>query len=148
VGRDVPVGGLSFLHHRGDLRHRVLGGVDSVGGRGHAAGGHDLDVVGALAQFRARRDPDRVHPVGDHPDAATGSGRRRLVLAGQAHVAVPPGLAQGVPADEQPWSRQQTLAVGARVPVIGAGHVADAGEAPAQHAAHDPGGVRMDVGSG
>ena len=54
-----------LVHHRAQLVHRVLHGVDPVGRRGDTAGGHHLDVMAALAQLVAGRGAHRVNPVGD-----------------------------------------------------------------------------------
>ncbi len=148
VRADVPVGRRRLLDRRSDLRDRILRRVDAVGGGGDAAGGHDLEVVRAPPQLLPGGPPDGVHPVGHRadprPEAASG---RRPSVAGRPHVAVTAGLAQRVPAEEQPRPGQQALGLGAGQAVIGAAHVAHGGEPAAQHRPHGPGGVRGDVGA-
>jgi hypothetical protein len=51
VGADVALEAGRLLDRRPDLVVRVLEAVEQILGRGDAAGDHDLDVVGALAEL-------------------------------------------------------------------------------------------------
>jgi hypothetical protein len=51
VGADVALEAGRLLDRRPDLVERVLEAVEQILGRGDAAGDHDLDVVGALAEL-------------------------------------------------------------------------------------------------
>jgi hypothetical protein len=145
VRRHVPVARRCLVDDGAQFLHRVLHGVDPVGRRRDATGRHDLDVVTALAQFVTRREADGVHAVRDPAGRRRSVRVRPAVVAGAAVFAVPAGLAQPASAEVQPRSADQALGLGGSEPEVGAGHVADRGEAAVQHPAHDPGRVRAHI---
>ena len=94
VRHKVGVGRLRFLHHRPQLVEREMGLLDGNTGN-HAARGHDLDVIRALAQLltdRAAHVVDSIDHLGDGARAATGRAAE-VQLPAPAEVALATGLA-------------------------------------------------------
>jgi hypothetical protein len=112
VRGNIAVDGLGLLDNRAQLPHRVLGGIDPVGGRRDAAGSHYFDVVAAFTQFVAGGGAHRVHAVGD-----TAGIRARRVIVPQvstrtAAVPVAARLTERTPAEVQARTADNALGLG------------------------------------
>jgi len=116
--------------------------------RGDAAAGHQLDLVGALADFVAYRLAHLGHAVGDAAEAEAGEMRRAFagleLVGGRARVAVAAGLADGSARHEQTRAPEQPAFDGLAMPGIGAARVAHGRETPHQHAVQGRQRVRGD----
>ena len=134
---DVAAGVRRLLDGGPQLGGPVLQRVEPVGRGGDPAGDHHLQKARALAQLVPAGAAQLVDPVGDpgQPVAAAGL----PVLAGGAPVAVAAGLAQRVPAVQQPGAGDVPLVDRAGQPGVRAAGVAHRGEAAAEHPAEDPG---------
>lgn len=125
-----------------DLVLAVAQGIDRVGGRGHAARGHDLDLVGPHLQFFAGGLAHRVHAIdhpADHANArAVGADHVGCdVVGASAAVGMAAGLAQRTARDEQPRPLGQARLNRLLERMAGTARVAHGGEAAAQHATQD-----------
>ncbi len=135
VRGDVAVRGARLVDSGLEFGDRELRGVDPVGRRRDPASRHDLDVMGAAAQFVARRLAHLVGPVDDGGQfAARGMGVEEI-LAGPAVIAVAAGLAQCAPGVEQPRPSDQALLQRPPGAVVAARHVADGREPAVEHLA-------------
>jgi hypothetical protein len=76
---------------------RILAALQRIGGRGHAAGGHQLDVRCAAPQLFPDGAPYRVHAIRNYGEIEMA---RATVIAGPK-VALTAGLADGAAAVEQ-----------------------------------------------
>ena len=143
VDQDVGVGAPGLVDGGGELVVRILKLIDGIGGRGHPAAGHDLDLVGAEADLVAHRLAHLGDTVGDSAQAAdqVDAGARRSEIGRRPGIAVSAGLADGASADEQPGPGEQALLDGLAMTRVGAGGIANRGEAAhqdvAQHVPRD-----------
>src|SRR5262249_6195374 len=141
VGTDVFAPVVGLLAVRLDLVGAELEALQRVVGRGHAAGDHELDVVGALPQLLAHRLEHLRHAVDDWRQVvqagATGACDRALGPAPE--VAVAAGLAHGPAGDEQAWPVHQPVVDRGLHAEVAAGGVAHGGEAAHQHGAQQYG---------
>ena len=137
VGEHVRVGAGRLVDDGLELVHGELEHVDGVGLGGDAAGGVDLDLIGAQAELVADRLQAFRHPVGDAPRARAEVGAEAGLaqVADQALVPVAAGLGDGPARDQEPGSDEEAFLDRLPVAGIGAAGVADGGEAPHQHAA-------------
>ena len=139
VRHHVGVGGLGLFADRAELVHRVLRPVDRIGGAGHPAAGHHLDLVRAGADLLARRSAHLAHAIGDPTEHAQAGARAQDVLphADRAHVAVSAGLRDRLPGDQQPRPLEVPALDRLDQPVVGACGIAHGGEAALEHPFHD-----------
>jgi hypothetical protein len=146
VPGDVPVGRPGLVDDRPQLLHRVLDRVDPVGGGGHPARQHHLDVVRPAPQLLPGRPADLGDAVGDHGEGRGAGMPVEQCPPPRPRVAVPAGLRQRLAAEEHPGPGQQPLGDRGRDPKVGPGHVAHGREPPVQHPPQDPGCMRGQVG--
>ena len=133
VGHHVGAARRRLLHGGADLVVGILVHPDRIGRRQHAAGDHQLDLVGALAQLLPRRAAHFVRPVGDGRDRPPVAGAAaRLEPRRAPHVAVPAALAQRAAREQDARAGDQPLLHGAREARVGAARVAHRREAPVQ----------------
>jgi len=90
-----------------------LGDVEGVGGRSGAAAGHNLDLVGALAEVFASGASDGVGAIGDEGRRSEGMvlvGRAQVVVG--SRVAVAASLRDEAAADEHARASNETTTHG------------------------------------
>ena len=121
------------------LLGRELHVLDRISRRADAAGGHDFDVVGALAQLIARDPAHFVRPVDVTREEDEGIGvvvDVVAVIGDAAVIAMTAGLRQAGPTDEQARTRDETLGDRVADTDIGAADIAHRRKAAIEHRAN------------
>jgi len=129
VREDVLPHGARLFHRGAHLVHRVLRGVELVGGGHGAPRGHDLDLVHVVAELLARRLAHLVGPIGDHPDHTQAAVDGLDPLGAPTLVAVAARLGEGTPGDEQARSRVETACHRLSEAIVGSPRIPHGSEA-------------------
>ncbi len=139
MSHDIGVPGFGLLNNGAQLFPRILQVLDRVRYGGGAAGCHDLDEVGSLAQFIASGLADLGNAIGDARD------RTANLLAGEfigpakngAHIPMTARLTERSARDNEARPTNVTFINRPHQACIGAAAIAYRGEASGQHALDD-----------
>mmetsp|Transcript_92302 Transcript_92302/g.288849 ORF Transcript_92302/g.288849 Transcript_92302/m.288849 type:complete len:261 (+) Transcript_92302:579-1361(+) len=136
MSHDGDVCSLRLLHRSRDLVESELSAVNTIAWRCHAAGNHQLDLRGALADLIAACLAHLRHSVA-HDAKPVHAHAGLCILPGPSLVSMAARLGQCMTAEKDLWALDQVLLDCLGQPKVGAAGVTHGREPPQQHAAQD-----------